>query len=393
MSTIPLGPLHPAFKEPLNFKLKLEGELVVDAEVRIGYAHRGIEKLGESKTWIQFISIAEKICGICSAAHQGCYVQGVESLTGVIPEKRGIYIRTLVWELERLHSHLLWLGILMHEIGLETMFMYTWRDRERVLDVLEKIGGRRVAYSAITYGGARRDISDNVVQQVKRLSNFIRERSKFYVKFILEDRRFLSRTENIGTLTKEEAKKLNVVGPVARGSGIEIDVRKNGYAAYSEVPFDIVIEKDGDVKAGALVRARELEVSANIIEWIANNLPQGKVKLDVAPFSKLPEGETTSRIEAPRGELFYYLKSNGTTNLQRIKIRTPTLTNIQAVAHTLKGHYLADVPVITAGIDPCIGCMDRVLVVNERGRKKIFTESELIQYGIDWYNGKRGDAI
>ncbi|MGB9895557.1 MAG: nickel-dependent hydrogenase large subunit, partial [Thermoproteota archaeon] len=136
MSSVPLGPLHPAFKEPINFKLKLEGELVTDAEVRIGYAHRGIEKLGEKKTWIQFIFISEKICGICSSSHQGCYVQGVERLTGITPEKRGIYIRTLTWELERMHSHLLWLGVLMHEIGLETMFMYTWRDRERVLDVL-----------------------------------------------------------------------------------------------------------------------------------------------------------------------------------------------------------------------------------------------------------------
>jgi len=385
MSSVPLGPLHPAFKEPINFKLKLEGELVTDAEVRIGYTHRGIEKLGEKKTWIQFIFISEKICGICSASHQGCYVQGVESLTGVAPEKRGIYIRTLVWELERMHSHLLWLGVLMHEIGLETMFMYTWRDRERVLDVLEKIGGRRVAYGAITYGGARRDISDSLVQQIRRLSDFILERSKFYVNFILNDKRFLARTKGIGTLTKKEAEELSVVGPVARASGVPIDVRKTGYAAYADAPFEEVIEKDGDVNAGALVRAKELEVSANIIRWIAENLPQGKINVDVAPFSKLPEGETISRVEAPRGELFYYLKSNGSTNFERIKIRTPTLANIQAVAHTLKGHYLADVPVIAAGIDPCMGCMDRVVTINEKGIEKIITEAELVEYGIKWY--------
>ncbi|MCI4439128.1 nickel-dependent hydrogenase large subunit [archaeon] len=385
MSSVPLGPLHPAFKEPINFKLKLEGELVADAEVRIGYTHRGIEKLGEKKTWIQFISISEKICGICSSSHQGCYVQGVERLTGITPEKRGIYIRTLTWELERMHSHLLWLGILMHEIGLETMFMYTWRDRERVLDVLEKLGGRRVAYSTITYGGSRRDLSDNLIQQVIRLSDFILERSKFYENFILNDKRFLARTKGIGTLTKAEAEELSVVGPVARASGVSIDVRKTGYAAYADVPFELVVEKDGDVNAGALVRVKELRVSANVIKWIVENLPQGKINIEVAPFSKLPEGEAISRVEAPRGELFYYLKSNGSTNFERIKIRTPTLANIQAVAHTLRGHYLADVPVIAAGIDPCMGCMDRVVILNEKGKEKIMTEAELVDYGIKWY--------
>lgn len=389
MSSVPLGPLHPAFKEPINFKLKLEGELVTEAEVRIGYAHRGIEKLGESKTWIQFISLSEKICGICSASHQGCYVQGLEKLTGILPQKRGIYIRTLTWELERLHSHLLWLGILMHEIGLDTMFMYSWRDREKVLDVLEKLGGRRVSYSTITYGGARRDLSDSLAQQIKKLSEFILERSKFYEKFILNDKRFLARTKGIGTLTKAEAEELNVVGPVARASGVSVDVRNTNYAAYDEAPFEIVVERDGDVNAGALVRVRELEVSANIIRWVAENLPQGKINIEVAPFSKLPKGESISRIEAPRGELFYYLKSNGSTNFERIKIRTPTLANIQAVAHTLKGHYLADVPVITAGVDPCMGCMDRVVILNKRGKEKVMTEAELVQHGIKWY--EKGD--
>jgi len=389
---LPIGPIHPMLKEPINFTFYVEGEVVVDAEPNIGFVHRGIEKLAEKKTWFQNLYLLEKVCGICSSAHQGCYAQGAEKIFEKEPPEKALYIRTLMWELERLHSHLLWLGVIMHEIGFDTLFMYTWKDRERVLDLVELISGRRVGYSINTIGGVRRDISYEAIKMAMDVANYIAERAQFYERVVLTERTILDRTQGIGYLSKTDAIRLNTVGPTARASGVRRDVRQDvPYGVYEESPFSIVIDTGCDVLARIIVRIREMIISAEIIKWILFTMPKtGSIQVKLSPFTKPPENEAISRVEAPRGELFYYLKSNGSQYPERVKIRTPTLANIVSVIHMVKGHYIADIPPIVAGIDPCISCMDRVIIVDvNKEERKVLSHQELRRYSIKWYKKNR----
>lgn len=385
---IPIGPIHPMLKEPINFTFYVEGETIVDAEPNIGFVHRGIEKLAENKTWFQNLYLLEKVCGICSSSHQGCYAQGAEKVfEAEVPEK-ALYIRTLMWELERLHSHLLWLGVIMHEIGFDTLFMYTWRDREAVMDLVEMISGRRVGYSINTIGGVRRDINYQILSKALDVANFIATRAEIYENIVLRERTIINRTEGVGVLSKTDAIRLNTVGPTARASGVKRDVRYNlPYAIYDETPFDIVVDDGCDVLSRIIVRIREMIVSSEIIKWITFNMPKnGSIAAKITHFTKPPENEAVSRVEAPRGELFYYLRSNGSLKPERVKIRTPTLANIVSVIHMVKGHYIADIPPIVAGIDPCMSCMDRVAIIDVRNEKKqLLNHDELLRYSIKWY--------
>ncbi|MEX2689697.1 MAG: nickel-dependent hydrogenase large subunit [Candidatus Njordarchaeum guaymaensis] len=384
---LPIGPIHPALKEPLNFIFKVEGELVIDAEPNIGFAHRGIEKLMENKTWMQNAFLAEHICGICSADHQGCYTQGAEIIYEKKPPERGLFIRTLVWELERIHSHLLWIGVAMHEAGFDTFFMYAWRDREVVLDLFEALCGRRVVYSMSTIGGVRRDLPPRFAEKIKKFVPYIKKRMKVYEDLALRDQTILARFQNVGILKKSDAIDLGAVGPTARGSGVKRDVRyEESYGAYEGSPYRIVVEDAGDSLAKLLVRIKEIVVSADILEYLVDNMPSGPINLNLPPMAKPPVNEAFSRVEAPRGELVYYLKSDGNLKPYRVKVRTPTLANITSVVAMVKGMYIADIPVVYASIDPCIGCMDRVLIIDTKKRKqKIMTKEELIHFSNKWF--------
>ena len=385
---LPIGPIHPMLKEPINLTFYVEGEVIVDAEPNIGFVHRGIEKLAENKTWFQNLYLLEKVCGICSSSHQGCYAQCAEKIFDKEPPEKALYIRTLMWELERLHSHLLWLGVIMHEIGFDTLFMYAWRDREAVMDLVEMISGRRVGYSINTIGGVRRDISYDILKKTIDVANFITRRAEYYETIVSKERSILDRTQGVGYLSKTDAIRLNTVGPTARASDVKRDVRLNmPYAIYDEAPFYIVTDDGCDVLARILVRIRELIISSEIIKWIVFNMPKtGDINLKISPFAKPPANEATSRVEAPRGELFYYLKSSGDLKPERVKIRTPTLANIISIIHMVKGHYIADIPPIVAGIDPCMSCMDRIIIIDVNREKKIeMTHESLRVYSIKWY--------
>jgi len=390
---VPLGPFHPAFKEPLSIKIKIEGETIVDAEIDMGYNHRGIEKILEKRLWVSVPFIAEHICGICSGVHQMTAIMGIERIYDIedkIPE-RAIWIRVLGLELERIHSHLLWLGIALHEAGFDTIFMLTWRDRERVLDVLEILGGRRVVYSIGRVGGVRYDVDDKTKKMIIDVANFIRERCKVYKKYFEEDPTLLARFRNVSVLPTSVAKGLNTVGPTARASNVPYDIREeDGYYIYGpDIGYRTIVRKECDAFAKVMVRIEEVEVSADIIEHIAKNLPSGPIEIKPkVPHMKAPApGEVIARMEAPRGELFYYYKSDGKPYPYRVKVRTPTLSNILSVAYMAKGEYIADVPVTFASIDPCIACMERVLIIDDgKHRKpKRMTWSELIRYSKKWF--------
>ncbi len=367
--TIPIGPQHPALKEPINLMVTVDGEKIVDINVRIGYNHRGIEKAAEQRSYIQNIYLTERICGICSTAHTTTFCQGVEELLSLEVPKRGLFIRTLVCELERIHSHLLWLGVAGHELGFDTLFMYTWRDREIVMDLLELISGNRVNYAINTIGGVRRDITDETRSRILQGMKQLEERSQYYLKVAGSETTFLRRTEKVGLLPKEKAIEFCAVGPTARGSGVEYDVRKNDpFAAYPYLDFKVITSDRGDVLGRVIVRALELLESCKICRQIIEELPQGEVKTK-AP-RKVPPGEVVSKNEAPRGELLHYIRSNGTDQPERLKVRAPTLANIPSVVYSLKDGYIADIPIVFAAIDPCMSCMDRLIILDGKNKGK-----------------------
>lgn len=356
--TIPIGPQHPALKEPGHFRFNVDGEIVTGATVRLGYAHRGLEKLAEKQNWVQNIYLFERVCGICSHTHATAYCLGVERLAGVVAPPRAQAIRTMVCELERIHSHLLWLGVAAHEAGFDTLFMYSWRDRETIMDLLEAFTGNRVNYSVNVLGGVKVDMTDEIAQAIYKGLDFLEERTHHYLQVVSTDASFLQRARGVGVMTRQQAEVMGVVGPTARASGVARDIRTEApYAAYADFPPQVIVDERGDLEARFVVRLKELLESYRLVREILAHLPEGE--LTVRMPRRIKPGETVSRVEAPRGELFYFLKSNGTDTPARVHARTPTICNMTSVVRLAVGHQLADVPLILAGIDPCFSCNDR----------------------------------
>jgi NADH-quinone oxidoreductase subunit D len=347
------------------FKLKVEGEKVLEVDLKLGYNYRGIMKLAESRTYWQNLYLFERVCGICSAAHTTAYTRTVEMLGEIELPDRARYIRTLMSELERIHSHLLWAGVGMELIGFKTLFMLIWRDREHVLDVLEAISGNRQHYAMNTIGGVRKDIDKDMIPKIEEKLKVLHKATVTATKAVLEDGGIKARTVGIGTLDKEIAKKICVVGPVARATGMKIDVRKDDpYDAYDEIPFDVITAEGGDIFAMALVRLGELVESVKISQYCLDKLKTtgGPIKAEVKEF---PPGEAVGRVEAPRGELLYYLVSNGTNTPERARVRTPSYLNDYALLYMLPGQALADVPITVASVDPCMACTDRITTITD----------------------------
>ena len=383
---VPLGPQHPALEEPESFNLLLDGERIAAATVALGYNHRGMEKACESRTYIQDIYLLERICGICSHSHSSCYIQAVETIAGIEIPKRASYLRTLIGELERVHSHLLWLGVAGHEIGFQTLFMYVWKDREVVMDILEMLTGNRVNYGMNTVGGVRRDISAEQAEQVMKALDTLQERTQYYIKVATEEQSITARLSGVGKLSREDALRLGAVGPVLRASGVGRDVRKDDpYAAYPELDFKVITDDHADVLGRTVVRVFEIMESYQICRQVIRNLPDGPIAVK-AP-TKIPAGEALARYEAPRGEDIHYVRSNGTDHPDRIKVRAPTLANLASITNMIEGGYLADVPIVIAAIDPCFSCTDRMIRVqdNRSGQEKLFDWEGLRRYSIDWY--------
>jgi NADH-quinone oxidoreductase subunit D len=382
---IPIGPQHPALKEPGHFEFTVDGEIVTAARMRLGYAHRGIEKAAETRNWIQNLYLFERICGICSHTHSLAYCLGVERLAQVEVPMRAQAIRELVAGLERIHSHLLWLGVAAHEAGFDTLFMYSWRDRETVMNLLEQITGNRVNYSANVLGGVKCDIGAEQAKAIKEGLNYLETRIRHYLEVVTTDTMFLSRTRGIGTISYEEAEEFGLLGPTARASGLLRDVRVEApYGAYTRFPISGVTETNGDLEARCVVRLKELLVSCFAIRTIIDNLPAGPLTVRVP--RKIPVGETISRVEAPRGELFYYIKSKGTEQPARVHIRTPSLCNWVSVLEKAVGRQLADVPMLIAGMDPCFSCNDRlVTTLDGNGSRQTWSWKQLREHGIEYY--------
>lgn len=384
---VPLGPQHPALKEPGSFMMSLRGEQITELGVRLGYNHRGMEKACEERSYLNNMYLLERICGICSHAHSTAYVTCVEEIAGVEVPRRGMYLRTLVGELERIHSHLLWLGVAGHEIGFDTLLMYSWRDREVVMDLLADLTGNRVNYGYNTIGGVRRDITGEQKDSMLKAIDVLEERTKYYTQVATQEVTLAKRLSGVGLVSKEDALRLGITGPTARASGLARDVRKDDpYCSYAELDFDVITADSCDVFGRTVVRVGELMQTYRMIRQILGNLPDGEIAAK-AP-RKIPAGQAVARYEAPRGEDIHFVRGNGTDKPERVKVRAPTMVNIQAVAHMMKGSYLADMPITLAAIDPCFSCTDRMIELadDETGRTLgVKSWAEVRAYGIRHY--------
>ena len=331
---VPFGPQHPVLPEPIHLDLVLEDETVVDVIPTIGYVHRGLEKLVEKREYTEYVFIAERICGICSHIHSQAYVQGIEAIMGIEVPERTQYLRTIWSEIPRLHSHLLWLGCFADSMGFESLFMNAWRLREHILDDLEATTGGRVIQGVNKVGGVRRDISPEKLDEMVKGLNSMERELRDLTNVFLHDPSVSHRLKGIGILGKQDAYELGAVGPTARGSGLGIDIRETGYAAFGKINFKPVVEHDGDCYARCAVRAKEMFTSIDIIEQCVKNIPDGPVDVKV---TGAPDGEYFSRAEQPRGEVIHYIKGNGKKNLVRHRVRTPTFTNIPPLVKAPQG--------------------------------------------------------
>lgn len=384
---IPIGPQHPALKEPESFYFTVDGETVIDVEPRIGYNHRGIEKAMEVRNYIQNLYITERVCGICSNAHQTAYTGSVEEVAGIEIPERAKYIRVFVQELERLHSHLLWLGVAAHEIGFDTLFYYVWRDREIVMDLLEEISGNRCNYAMPTIGGVRRDLNEDNFPRWRKMVEKVYERTEYYIKVASTEQTILDRAVGVGYLGKSDMIKLSGAGPNARCSGVPSDIRKlNPYLVYDELDFEHIVVDNGDVLGQVLVRALETLESCKILKQVMDKIPEGDIRTKFGPLNKVPEGEAAYLVEAQRGELIHYTISDGKNMPFRHKIRAPTLGNIPSLVERLKGGYIADIPIVLAGIDPCFSCTDRMAFYDEgKDKEWVWTDAQLRKYRKEWF--------
>ncbi len=367
---LPVGPQHPMYVEAENLAVTVDGETITKVDVNLGYMHRGIEELMQRRNYIQGIYLAERICGICSGIHSVTYAEAVENLIPdfEIPERAKL-IRMIILELERIHSHLLFVGLVGYQIGLDTVFMYSWKDREHVLDALELVSGNRVNYGMPTVGGIRRDIPSSKAGQVLKILNHVEKRTDYYAKLFRSDRSIRKRTMGLGHLARNFALDHSIIGPVARGSGIRTDIRADvPFLLYDDMAWKVIVQDGGDVYARAFVKVLELYQSIRLLRTCFSRLAklQDRTLVNKAPLMIQP-AEAIAVTEAPRGELLYYARSNGTDKPERMRIRTPTFMNIvYCLPPILEGQQLGDLPIIVSSVDPCFSCCDRVTLIDER---------------------------
>jgi len=393
--SIPIGPVHPSLKEPMTFNFEIYGERIKDVYLAPGDNHRGIEFMGMQRNPIQIIYLAERICGICSASHPFAFCKAVENAAGIEVPERAQYIRVIIAELERIHSHILWAGVAAHELGFDSVLYLSWRAREEVLDLLEYLTGNRINYGIFMIGGVRRDITKDQIPRVRKTLEYYKDIYGKIEDVFLNDPTIALRTKNVGVLTKEDALRLCAVGPTTRASGINKDIRQDQpYSAYADLevkaitPDVLTGEVNGDVYDRIIVRLLEVVQSIQIIEQCIENMPSGEIVAEKKLVKllnqlKKAKGEGIGRHEAPRGECIHYVKLNEAEVPEVWKARAPTYNNLMSWVPMLLGEQIADIPIVIASTDPCIACMDRVTILNKaNGQKSILTKKDLHELSV-----------
>lgn len=367
---IPVGPYHPLLEEAEYFTLTVDGETVVDIDLDIGWMHRGHEYLSEQRSFTQSIYLVERICGICSTSHPLACVHAVEDVDNIEIPPRAAYIRTLVGELERVHSHLLWLGLAGHFIGYDTLWMWSWKYREPVLDICEKISGNRNHYGMMRVGGVARDVDPAKVPEMMETLDMLEKKMKMVAGAAKDDPVLHSRLKGVGVLTKQDAIDYCAVGPTSRASGVPGDIRKDEPTdAYGWVDFDRVVLPNGDVYDKLVVRVLETLESIKIIRQCLEKLGESNGEI-LNNVKEVSPGEGIGRYEAPRGEVFHYVRTDGTNRPIRHKVRAPSYVNIPTYTASCRGIPVADALITLAAVDPCYCCTERSVKVLTPGKSK-----------------------
>jgi membrane-bound hydrogenase subunit alpha len=391
---VPIGPTHPALKEPVMFTFEMEGEVIKDVDFSPGQTHRGIEWMGMRRNPVQIVHLTDRICGICGVSHTFAFARAVEQIAGIEVPERGDYIRTILAEFERIQSHLLWAGVAAHELGFDSLLHLTWRVREQSMDVIENLTGNRVNYGIVQVGGVRRDIVPDQHKIIEDcLSTYEGLLSKLATLF-LEDRSIHMRCRDTGVLSKEDALGLCTVGPTARASGVNVDLRQDyPYAAYGDLDITAILpdqhmgETRGDVYDRIVVRLLEVGQSCGIIRQCLDQMPSGPVTAEeklakLLSICKKASGEAIGRVEAPRGECFHYVRMDGKEAPVNWKVKASSYSNLMSWIPMLRGEQIADIPIIVASIDPCLSCTDRVAVIRGRSRA-VMTKEDLHRLSVE----------
>jgi membrane-bound hydrogenase subunit alpha len=392
---LPIGPIHPALKEPVAFQFEIDGERIVDVDVELGHVHRSVEWAGMRRNPIQILYLAERICGICSYCHPMAFAIAVERAAGINVPERADYLRVIQAELERICSHTLWAGVAAHEIGFDSVLFLTWQIREEALDLTEYLTGNRVTKAITMIGGVRRDVTKDMIPKINKTMKYLKDNFEKLRHAFLDDKTFKLRSQGCGILTKEDALKLCACGPTTRASGVKKDTRLDQpYFAFNDLDFDYATpdvltgEVNGDVYDRIIVRLLEVKQSIELIEQCIDKMPAGDIVSEpkiakLLATLKKAEGEGIGRMEAPRGEVFHYVKLDGNEYPYCWKVRAPTYNNILPWIPMLKGEQIADIPIVAASTDPCMSCTNRVAIVERSGKKYELNKEELHKMSVE----------
>ena len=379
-TVVPFGPFHPTLDEPAHFRLYVEGEMVRGCEYRGFMVHRGIEKLAESvMSYNEIPLLAERICGICGCVHSVAYVQAVESAAALRAPPRAEYIRTVMLEIERLQSHLLWVGLACHIVGFDTLFMQSFRIREPVMRIAEEITGNRKTYGLCIVGGVRWDIAPEMKAKLLGILERLEAEWRAVVGAVSGDRNIRKRTLGIGVADKTLVKNAALVGPVARSAGVDIDCRRDHpYAAYGRVEFKVITSDGCDVWSRLAVRMAEVFESIRIIRQCLADMKEGPLSLPIP--DELPAGRWgLSSVEAPRGESHHFVITGENNRPRRWRVRAPTYQNLQGIPMMIKDQQLADMTITLGSIDPCFSCTDRLETIElKSGAARVWSQEELL---------------
>lgn len=368
-NTIPVGPFHPLLEEAEYFNLVVDGETVVGIDLDIGWMHRGHEFISEQKTFTQSIYLVERICGICSTSHPIACVHAMEDVDNIEIPLRARYIRTLVGELERIHSHLLWLGLAGHFIGYDTLWMWAWKYREPILQMFEIISGNRNHYGMMRVGGVAKDVDPDKISELLKILDMEEKKMDMIAKAAHDDPVIKSRLVGVGVLKHQDAIDYCATGPTSRASGVPADVRKTEEIdAYSLVDFNVIVAQNGDVYDKLVVRVLEIIESVKICRQCLQKLKEVKGPT-LNNVKEISPGEGIGRYEAPRGEVFHYVRTDGSNRPIRHKVRAPSFVNIPTYAASCVGIPIADALITTAAVDPCYCCTERSLKVYDKKRE------------------------
>lgn len=356
-----MGPQHPSTHGVLRVILKLDGEVIIEAQPDIGYLHRGIEKMAEARPYLQIMPLTDRLDYTNSMGNNIAYAMTVEKLLGLEVPERAQYIRVIVAELNRIASHLVAFGASGLDVGAFTPFLYVFRERERVLRLFERICGARLTYNYIRFGGVSLDITDDILDGIRDFCGYFKPKIEEYDRLILQNYIFQQRTIGVGVLSKADALSYGASGPTLRASGVKKDLRKDHpYLVYDRLEFDVPTGENGDSWDRLAVKVEEMRQSTRILEQAVEQIPAGDFVASRVPRMIMPEpGEVYLAVESPRGELGFYLVSDGSIKPYRLKIRSPAYSNLSVLPVISKGLLISDVVVVIGGLDPCFGEVDR----------------------------------